>query len=259
MNHCLLALIMAAFSASSFASVLTIHLPNEKKVLEYNQPERLEKIFTDIINQQKNVEIAYNGQNGPLTALLGYPLNNMLFNQDKESEVEKRKQTLLQRLSAYTHVHPKSKASMALLEQQINRWDVGYREFINLDYDAIRITPQNNPQLKGNFELITPKRPKTIHIEGLLFVPVTKPFIGGLTVADYLKQTTLLSSANSSNVWVIYPDGHTKKVGYAYWNDEQTILAPGSIIFVGFNRPNAQLLDFESEIVSLLQSRKGFL
>ncbi|MDE1210737.1 hypothetical protein [Vibrio aestuarianus] len=53
MNHCLLALIMAAFSASSFASVLTIHLPNEKKVLEYNQPERLEKIFTDIINQQK--------------------------------------------------------------------------------------------------------------------------------------------------------------------------------------------------------------
>ncbi|MEI8672043.1 hypothetical protein P4S52_08875 [Vibrio sp. SA48] len=89
MNHCLLALIMAAFSASSFASVLTIHLPNEKKVLEYNQPERLEKIFTDIINQQKNVEIAYDGQNGPLAALLGYPLNNMLFNQDKESEVEK--------------------------------------------------------------------------------------------------------------------------------------------------------------------------
>ncbi|MEI8672044.1 hypothetical protein P4S52_08880 [Vibrio sp. SA48] len=45
-------------------------------------------------------------------------------------------------MSAYTHVYPKSKASIALLEQQINRWDVGYREFINLDYDAIRITPE---------------------------------------------------------------------------------------------------------------------
>lgn len=231
----------------------------KRKYLNTTNQNDLKKYSLTSLTSKKNAEITYDGQNGPLAALLGYPLNNMLFNQDKESEVEKRKQTLLQRLSAYTHVHPKSKASIALLEQQINRWDVGYREFINLDYDAIRITPQNNPQLKGNFELITPKRPKTIHIEGLLFVPVTKPFIGGLTVADYLKQTTLLSSANSSNVWVIYPDGHTKKVGYAYWNDEQTILAPGSIIFVGFNRPNAQLLDFESEIVSLLQSRKGFL
>ncbi|AQM18550.1 capsule biosynthesis GfcC family protein [Vibrio anguillarum] len=250
---------MAAFSASGFASVLTIHLPDEKKVLEYSQPERLEKIFTDIINQQKTVEMAYNNPNGPLAALTTYPLNNMLFNQDKASEVEKIKQTLLQRLTAYTHDHPKSKASIALLNEQISRWNVGYREFINLDYDVIRIAPKNNPQLEGNFEIITPKRPKTVRIEGLLFSPVTKPFIGGLTVADYLNQTTLLSSANNSNVWVIYPDGHAKQAGYAYWNDEQTLLAPGSVIFVGFNSSNAQLLGFESEIVSLLRSRKGFL
>lgn len=259
MNHCLLALFMIAFSASSFASVLAIHLPDEKKVLKYNQPERLEKIFADMINQRETVEIEYRSANGTLAALIAYPLNNMLFNKDKESEVEQRKQTLLQRLNAYTHDHTKYKASIDLLHEQISRWNVGYREFINLDYDAIRITPKNNPKLEGNFELITPKKPKTVSIEGLLFSPVTKPFIGGLTVADYLSQTTLLSSANNSNVWVIYPDGHTKQVGYAYWNDEQTLLAPGSVIFVGFNDSNDQLLDFESEIVSLLRLRKGFL
>ncbi|SQA98242.1 SLBB-domain like (DUF1017) [Cedecea neteri] len=52
---------------------------------------------------------------------------------------------------------------------------------------------------------------------------------------DYLDDTSLLSGAERSYAWVIYPDGKIEKAPVAYWNKRHIEPSPGSLIFVGFS------------------------
>ena len=44
---------------------------------------------------------------------------------------------------------------------------------------------------------------------------------------------SLLSGADRSYAWVVYPDGRTQKAPVAYWNKRHVEPMPGSIIYVG--------------------------
>ncbi|GHL30778.1 hypothetical protein ECZU26_16030 [Escherichia coli] len=55
----------------------------------------------------------------------------------------------------------------------------------------------------------------------------------GRDVASYLSGQNLLSSADRSYAWVVYPDGRTQKAPVAYWNKRHVEPMPGSIIYVG--------------------------
>lgn len=52
-------------------------------------------------------------------------------------------------------------------------------------------------------------------------------------VASYLSDQSLLSGADRSYAWVVYPDGRTQKAPVAYWNKRHVEPMPGSIIYVG--------------------------
>lgn len=52
-------------------------------------------------------------------------------------------------------------------------------------------------------------------------------------VASYLSGQNLLSGADRSYAWVVYPDGRTQKAPVAYWNKRHVEPMPGSIIYVG--------------------------
>ena len=56
----------------------------------------------------------------------------------------------------------------------------------------------------------------------------------GRDVASYLDEQHLLSGADKSYAWVVYPDGQTQKAPVAYWNKRHIEPMPGSVIFVGF-------------------------
>ncbi|GHL17948.1 hypothetical protein ECZU24_07890 [Escherichia coli] len=55
----------------------------------------------------------------------------------------------------------------------------------------------------------------------------------GRDVASYLSGQNLLSGADRSYAWVVYPDGRTQKAPVAYWNKRHVEPMPGSIIYVG--------------------------
>lgn len=121
------------------------------------------------------------------------------------------------------------------LRQQLNAIHVTGRQFVNLDPDWVRLRPQANVPLQGEYSLWTGPQPTTITLAGLVSAPGVKPFKPGRSVDEYLDETSLLSGADNSYAWVIYPDGKTEKAPVAYWNRRHIEPSPGSIIFVGFS------------------------
>lgn len=125
-------------------------------------------------------------------------------------------------------------AAINSVRQQLQAIAVTGRQLINLDPDTVRVAENGNPSLLGEYSLWIPAKPTTITVMGLVSSPGSKPFTPGRDVASYLDDQGLLSGAEKSYAWVIYPDGRTQNVPVAYWNKRHVEPMPGSVIFVGF-------------------------
>lgn len=121
------------------------------------------------------------------------------------------------------------------LRKQLSAIHVTGRQFVNLDPDWVRLRPKANVPLQGEYSLWTGPQPTTITLVGLVSSPGIKPFTPGRSVDEYLADISLLSGAERSYAWVIYPNGKTEKAPVAYWNKRHIEPSPGSIIFVGFS------------------------
>ncbi len=231
------------FSVSeAVAQSLVVSIPDEKIQLEYPQPVRLEKVLADTIDK--------NPANSPLT----YSIANQLFDQNRKQQALALKTSVLQRLSNIdSSLHNEAQT----LSKQIQSWDVGYRLFIPLDYDQTRLMPEFNPMLKGQYELLMPKRDNNVLIEGLISSPKTMPLSTFKSIAELSSQVSRLPNADKSHLWVIYPDGKIIRTGYAYWNKEHIQLAPNSRVFFGFSSESESITSLEKDIITLLSMRKG--
>ncbi len=124
-------------------------------------------------------------------------------------------------------------AAINALRQQIQALKVTGRQKINLDPDIVRVAERGNPPLQGNYTLWVGPPPSTVTLFGLISRPSKQPFTPGRDVASYLSGQNLLSGADRSYAWVVYPDGRTQKAPVAYWNKRHVEPMPGSIIYVG--------------------------
>lgn len=124
-------------------------------------------------------------------------------------------------------------AAINALRAQLQAVKVTGRQMVNLDPDWVRVRPGGNRPLQGQYHLWAGAKPSTITLSGLINKPGHVPFSPGRPVADYLDDISLLSGAERSYAWIIYPDGKTEKTPVAYWNRRHVEPMPGSIIFVG--------------------------
>ncbi|ENA0611891.1 capsule biosynthesis GfcC family protein [Enterobacter bugandensis] len=125
-------------------------------------------------------------------------------------------------------------AAISSVRQQLQAVKVTGRQTVNLDPDVVRVAEKGNPALEGDYTLWLPVQPSTVTVMGLISRPGKQPFTPGRDVASYLDEQSLLSGADNSYAWIVYPDGHTQKAPVAYWNKRHIEPMPGSIIFVGF-------------------------
>ena len=125
-------------------------------------------------------------------------------------------------------------AAINNVRQQLQALKVTGRQKVNLDPDEVRVAEKGNPTLEGEYTLWLPVKPTTVTVMGLISSPGKKPFTPGRDVASYLDEQSLLSGADNSYAWVVYPDGRTQKAPVAYWNKRHIEPMPGSILFVGF-------------------------
>ncbi|EED3315509.1 hypothetical protein LT06_003147, partial [Salmonella enterica subsp. enterica] len=125
-------------------------------------------------------------------------------------------------------------AAINTLRRQIQAVKVTGRQFVNLDPDVVRVSERGNPPLQGHYTLWVGPQPTQVTLFGLISQPGSQPFVPGRDVASYLEDQRLLSGADRSYAWVVYPDGRSQKAPVAYWNKRHIEPMPGSIIFVGF-------------------------
>lgn len=208
--------------------------------LKYSNSVRLEQIMLDLVASEDSASFT------------NYPVANRIFNLDKQRLAKNQKQSVINQIDNSKSNNKSLYQSLTLLAEQIQAWDVSYRESIILDLDSVRLTPSMNPMLNGRYTIELPKRTNTVDLLGLFFSPSRKELKPNSTVSDYIHSTMHLSSASDSYAWIVYPDGHSEKVGYAYWNNQRTLIPPGSSIFLGFNNPSKELEQLEKEIVSLI-------
>lgn len=237
-------LFLAALPAlGAMANPLIVQLPNERIALEYPLPVRLDQVLADAAKNLKS--------NSPSS----YPISNQLFNLSKSIEAQEDKLSVLKTLSEL-QAPSGLRVSSEILFEQVKRWDIGYREFLPLDLDLVRDHPELNPRLLGEYELLIPSRKNVIIIEGLLFKPRVVEFSSAHKLSELLDHAQTLSTASNSYAWIIYPDGHYERFGYAYWNNQNPNLVPGSVVFVGFKSEAPELMELERKIVKLISMRK---
>lgn len=148
---------------------------------------------------------------------------------------EQQKKNLLAALAALAMEEDgDDAAAIHVLNQQLQAITVTGRQFINLDPDSVRLGRRTNPPLEGGYRLWVGPQPTTVNVFGLVSQPGDVAFVPGKDVAGYLEERTLLSGADRSYAWVIYPDGRQEKAPIAYWNKRHIEPMPGSTIFVGF-------------------------
>ena len=150
-------------------------------------------------------------------------------------EAEQKQRALLARLTGLAEQEDgDDAAAINSVRQQLQALKVTGRQRINLDPDKVRVAENGNPTLEGEYSLWLPAQPTTVIVMGLISSPGKKPFTPGRDVASYLDEQSLLSGADNSYAWVLYPDGRTQKAPVAYWNKRHIEPMPGSVIFVGF-------------------------
>lgn len=125
-----------------------------------------------------------------------------------------------------------------------------------LDPDWVRIRPEDNPLLQGEYRLVLPARPQTLMVLGLVNGnprPSLKP---KQVIADYIDGECLPAGLCAWG-YLIQNDGTIEKVGLEYWNRQRREADPGAVLFVGFDSDQLpeNYRNLNSRIAHLLTNR----
>jgi len=217
------------------AGTVTVHRTDSGETLKIEDAQRL----SDVVTQPA---LTHSWWPGAVIGVTG-----------KTRDQQARHQQLLSRLASLAAQESgEDAAAIRQVQQQMAAIGVTDRQFVDLDPDILRVKTAANKPLAGEYTLWAGKMPDHITLYGLVSGAGKKPFTPGKSVAEYLDETALLSGAERSVVWVIYPNGRVQKAPVAYWNQRHVEPVPGSAILVGFSERlfssayddlNAQLVD----------------
>ncbi|CCG88774.1 putative protein ymcB precursor [Erwinia piriflorinigrans CFBP 5888] len=245
-NIMLFAGIMAALSLQTQAdSQVNIFYPGQKQPLAINQLADLEQLVTDPSLAQK-------------TWWPGTVIGEKRATQDavlQQQQLLARLQTWRDRLR---HEGDDSQAAAVdNVRQQIAALKVTGRQFVNLDPDWVRVRPQANHRLQGEYSVYTLAEPTSITLAGVMERTGKTPWAAGRSAVEYLAAHPLMSGAERSIALLISPGGETSEIPVAYWNRRHVEPQAGSTLFIGFSPwtlPRAYA-DLNSQIVSVLTHR----
>ena len=126
------------------------------------------------------------------------------------------------------------RAELALrLFEQVSRWPVTGRQVAKLDPVAVEIGFARNFRLDDGDSLIYPLRSGVVEVLGAVAEPCRLEHRAVQQARDYLQACAPLADADNDYLWLIQPDGSTRRVGIAPWNRESgQVPAAGSKILV---------------------------
>ncbi|EKE82134.1 capsule biosynthesis GfcC family protein [Idiomarina xiamenensis] len=197
-----------------------------------------------------------------------YWLQTRLTDHALQQQVLRKQRQLQQRvknLAAHYHTHYDDELAKAAqqLAQQIAEWPLVATYIWGTSRNDARTDIMQNPLLtvtetnsRGQYWLMLQSAPEHAAIVGLVSQPQFQLTLDTRkTLRDTVKDVELLAGAKEDTVQVITLDGQHRQYPVAYYNAKADSLAPGAVVFVGFD--DSELPDeyqtINQELIELLR------
>lgn len=149
------------------------------------------------------------------------------------TQSQKLRQQILEKLAIQSDENDSHQSTYNAIAMQLQTWEVADRINIEIDFDLARISLENNPRVEnGIYQILLSKRPSNIHVFGAINNELDLPYNNNTCVEEVMSKITMSDNADKSFVYLVTPQGDTKKSPTAYWNNKCTILAPGSLVYI---------------------------
>ena len=106
------------------------------------------------------------------------------------------------------------------LTEQVRQMPVTGRQIADLDPVAVEVGFARNIRLDDGDRLIYPKRIDEVEVLGAVAAPCHLPYLPLQEAREYLQGCSILSDAEADYLWLIQPNGVSRRVGIAHWNRE---------------------------------------
>ncbi|MGN2615648.1 capsule biosynthesis GfcC family protein [Aliivibrio fischeri] len=84
---------------------------------------------------------------------------------------------------------------------------------------------------------------------------ISIPFIEHASIDDYLDSLPLSSTADTSTVYVIQPDGVVQTTEFSVWQNKPAYLAPGASVYIPLGGLPSDFSSLNTSIVQLLRNK----
>lgn len=126
-----------------------------------------------------------------------------------------------------------SEIARNLLLKQINSWNLADRVAIDIDFDLARYNPKHNPIIEdGKYVLNLSKRGGQLFVFGAIKQEANLSYEENSCLSDVIGHVDKFEFADNSYVYVISPTGVISRAPVAYWNQQCTLVLPGSQIYI---------------------------
>ncbi|SBS27106.1 hypothetical protein MSP8886_00805 [Marinomonas spartinae] len=199
----------------------------------YTTPPRLSMVLAEALHT-----LTYNP----------YYLGAALVDETQQQDFMRFKQNVMDQLAMAKTF------STEKMRSQLKHTAFAKKETLSLDYDIVRVFPQKNPLLKGQFRLYLPESPHDIKVYGAIqsTTPINLALQDGSSLQAYLPDIPFYNVAMNTTIWIIEPDQTIDQIQNIHQQKQPTYLAPGAIIYIASNEIPEQL---NQNIVTLLQNR----
>lgn len=139
---------------------------------------------------------------------------------------------VLQRMSMLFD-RPSRAALAQRLAEEVRQMPVTGRQIADLDPVALEVGFARNIRLDDGDRLVYPKRVDEVQVLGAVAEPCHLPYQPLQEAHEYLEGCSILADAEADYLWLIQPNGVSRRVGIAHWNRESGQLpVAGSKILV---------------------------
>lgn len=126
---------------------------------------------------------------------------------------------VLQRMAALFD-RPGRVALARRLAEDVRQMPVTGRQIADLDPVALEVGFARNIRLDDGDRLIYPKRVDEVQVLGAVAEPCHLPYQPLQEAREYLQGCAILADAEADYLWLIQPNGVSRRVGIAHWNRE---------------------------------------
>ncbi|WP_277758591.1 capsule biosynthesis GfcC family protein [Pseudomonas sp. A34-9] len=126
---------------------------------------------------------------------------------------------VLQRMSRLFD-RPSRAALAQRIAEEVRQMPVTGRQIADLDPVALEVGFARNIRLDNGDRLIYPKRVDEVQVLGAVAEPCHLPYQPLQEAREYLQGCSILADAEADYLWLIQPNGESRRVGIAHWNRE---------------------------------------